>query len=62
MAKSKIVKVSEKIADAVTDGYRKIETGVVAGYTKLEDKFIDQFLTKEGETTEEARKRLKNGE
>ena len=69
MAKSKIVQANEKIATAVTGGYKKIETGVVkgyrkiedgavSGYTKLEDKFIDQFLTREGETVEEARKRL----
>ena len=70
MAKSKIVQANEKIATAVTGGYKKIETGVVkgyrkieggavSGYTKLEDKFIDQFLAREGETVEEARNRLK---
>ena len=40
-------------------GYRKIEDGTVSGYTKLEDKFIDQFLAHEGETVEDARSRLK---
>ncbi len=59
MAKSKIVKINEKIAKSVTDGYKKIETGVVSGYTRIEDKFIDQFLTRDGETVEEARDRLK---
>lgn len=70
MAKSKIIKANEKIAEAVTggykkiekgvvDGYKKIEKGVVGGYTKLEDKFIDAYLTKEGETVEEAKIRLK---
>ncbi len=70
MAKSKIVKVNEKIAEAVTDGYKKIEQGVVdgfkkieqgvvEGYTKIEDKFVDAYLTKEGETVEEAKARLK---
>ena len=70
MAKSKIVKANEKIAEAVTggykkiekgvvDGYKKIEQGVVEGYTKLEDKFVDAYLTKDGETVEEAKARLK---
>jgi len=70
MAKSKIVKANEKIAEAVTggykkiekgvvEGYKKIEQGVVSGYTKMEDKFVDAYLTKEGETVEEAKARLK---
>ena len=70
MAKSKIVKANEKIAEAVTggykkiekgvvDGYKKIEHGVVGGYTKIENKFIDAYLTKDGETVEEAKARLK---
>ena len=70
MAKSRIVKANEKIAKAVTtgykrieegvvDGYKKIEQGVVGGYTKIEDKFVDAYLTKDGETVEEAKARLK---
>lgn len=70
MAKSKIVKANEKIAEAVTggykkiekgvvDGYKKIEKGVVSGYSKIEDKFVDTYLTKDGETVEEAKARLK---
>ena len=70
MAKSKIIKANEKIAKAVTggykkieqgvvDGYKKIEQGVVDGYTKIEDKFVDAYLTKDGETVEEAKERLK---
>ncbi len=39
--------------------YKKIESGAVEGYAKTEDKFIDQFLTKEGETVDEAKDRLK---
>jgi hypothetical protein len=41
------------------DGYKKIEQGVTAGYTKIEDKFVDAYLTKDGETVEEAKARLK---
>ena len=70
MAKSKIVKANEKIAETVTSGYKKIETGVVngykkieqgvvGGYTKIEDKFVEAYLAKDGETVEEAKKRLK---
>ena len=70
MAKSKIVKANEKIAEAVTggykkiekgvvDGYKKIEQGVVSGYTKVEDKFVAAYLKKDGETVEEAKERLK---
>ena len=70
MAKSKIAKANQKIAEVVTGGYKKIEKGVVGaykkieqgvvdGYTKLEDKFVDAYLTKDGETVEEAKSRLK---
>ena len=69
MAKSKLVKANEKIAEAVVGGYKKIEEGVVGGYkkiengavsgfTKISDSFVDQFLTKDGETVEEAKARL----
>ena len=71
MAKSKIIKANEKIAETVSggykkiekgvvDGYKKIEQGVVGGYSKIEDKFIDTYLTREGESLEEAKERLKN--
>lgn len=69
MAKSKFVKANEKIAESVVGGYKKIEEGVVGGYKKIEDgavggfnkiadKFVDSFLTKDGESVEEARARL----
>lgn len=69
MAKSKLVEVNEKIAEGVTAGYKKIEEGVVAGYKKIEegavggfnkiaDRFVDNYLTKEGESVEEAKARL----
>ncbi len=59
MAKSKIVKASEKIAKKAESGYKKIEDTVVGGYTKIEDSFVDRFLTRDGETVEEAKIRLK---
>lgn len=58
MAKSKLVKVNEKIAERVVDGYKKIEEEVVGGFNKITDKFVDCFLTNEGESVEEAKTRL----
>lgn len=60
MAKSKIVKATNKVAQVVTDGYKKIEKSVVGGYTKIEDRFVDRYLTRDGETVEEAKARLKS--
>lgn len=37
----------------------KIEKVVVNGYKKVEDKFVDTFLKKDGETIEEAKTRVK---
>lgn len=62
MAKSKIVKVVNKTADVATKAYKRIENAVTGTYTKIEDKFVDNFLTKEGETIEDAKKRLKTEE
>lgn len=61
--------VYHKIEDAVVDGYRKIEDGVVSGYQKIEsgvvegfskmtDKFVEKFFTREGESVEDAKKRM----
>lgn len=44
----------------VVDGYKKVETGVVGAYEKAEDKFVDRFLTKDGESIAEAKERLKS--
>lgn len=43
---------------AVTQGYKKIEEGVVEGFNKVSDKFIDVLFAKEGETVEQARARM----
>ena len=66
---SKFVEVNEKIAEVVVDGYKKIEDGVVGGYKKIEqgavdgftkvtDKCVEKMFAKEGETVEDAKKRL----
>ena len=70
---AKIADMSEKIAKTVTEGYQKIENGVVSGYKKIEegvvegfgkvsDKFVETLFAKEGESVEEARKRLSGGD
>ena len=61
MAKSKLVKANEKIAEKVVGTFGKIEDTVVQGYTKIEDAIVNHYLTKDGETVEEAKKRI-NGE
>ena len=69
MAKSKLAEMNKKIEEGVVSGYKKIEEGVVGGYKKIEngavegfgkitDKFVDQFLAREGESVEDAKKRL----
>lgn len=69
MAKSKLVHANEKVAESVVASYKKIEESVVSGYKKIEestverfskiaDRFVDNYLTKEGETVAEAKKRL----
>lgn len=47
-----------KIEDGVVGGYKKIEEGVVGGFTKMVDGFVDRFLTREGETAQEAKARM----
>ena len=41
------------------DVNKKIKETVVGGYKKVEDKFVDKFLRKDGETIEEAKERIK---
>ena len=66
---SKFVEANEKIAegvvkgykkneDGVVGGYKKIETGVVEGFGKVTDKCVEVLFTKEGESVEDAKKRL----
>lgn len=41
---------------------KKIENTVVEGYKKIEDKFVNQYLTKDEENVEETKARLKREE
>ena len=70
---TKLADMNEKIAQTVTEGYKKIEDGVVGGYKKIEDgvvegfgkvsdKFVEKLFAREGESMEEAKKRLSGEE
>ena len=52
----------KKIEDGVVSGYKKVEEGVVEGFGKVSDKFIDVLFAKEGESVEDAKKRLSGEE
>lgn len=58
MAKSKLVKTNKKIAEEVVGSYKNIEKTVVGAFNKISDKFVDNYLTKDGESIEDAKKRL----
>ena len=53
-----VVKGYKKIEDGIVGGYKKIETGVVEGFGKVTDKCVGVLFAKDGESVEEARKRL----
>lgn len=70
---SKFVEANEKIAEAAQKGYKKIEDSVVGAYQKVEDTFVNGFekvtdkcveklFAKEGESVEDAKKRLSGEE
>ena len=52
----------EKIAGGVVEGYKKIETGAVEGFGKVVDKCVEVLFAKEGESVEDAKKRLSHKE
>ena len=47
------------IETGVVDAYKNIESGVVDAYKNIENQFVEHFLTRKGETPEEAAQRLK---
>ena len=56
----KLVEVGYKIiADGVTDGFAKIENGVVTGFNSVNDWFVSKLFQRKGETLEECKARLK---
>lgn len=48
----------KKIENGVVDGYKKIESGVVDGFNKVSDKCVEVLFAKDGESVEDAKKRL----
>jgi hypothetical protein len=52
----------KKIEDGVVGGYKKIENGAVEGFGKVVDKCVEVLFAKEGETVEDAKKRLNHKE
>ena len=57
-----VVEGYQKIEDGVVTGYKKMETGVVEGFGKVVDKCVEVLFTKEGESVEDAKKRLNHKE
>ena len=55
------VKSYKAIETGTVGAYKAIETAVVGTYKKIEDEFVDTFLREDGETIEEAKKRI-NGQ
>jgi hypothetical protein len=49
----------EKIEDTVVSGYKKVEHGAVSGFNKLTDKMVKTFFSREGETVDETKERLR---
>lgn len=51
-------KIEKAMEEGAADAYNAIEDGAVTGFNKIADKFVGAFLTREGETVQEARARL----
>jgi len=56
-----VVQGYKKIENGVVEGYKKIENGVVEGFGKVTDKCVEKLFAKEGESVEDAKKRLNGG-
>ena len=54
-----VVDTYEKIEDAVVSGYKRIEEGAVTGFQKLTDKMVEKLFSREGESVEETKERLR---
>ncbi len=67
---AKLADTNEKIAEKVVGGYKTMETGIVGSYMKMQttivdnavkvmDKCTEALFSKEGETLEETKDRLR---
>lgn len=54
----KVVGAYNAVENGVVGTYKKVEDGVVGTYKKIEDKFVETFFAKDGESPEEAKKRM----
>ena len=52
----------KKIEGGVVTGYKKIETGAVEGFGKVVDKCVEVLFARDGESVDEAKKRLSHKE
>lgn len=55
---SGVVGTYKKIEDGVVGTYKKIEDGFVGAYHKVEDFFVEKLFVRDGETVEDAKKRM----
>lgn len=53
-----VVESYRKIEKNVIDGCKKLEDIVVGGFDQVSDRFVDTFLTRKGESVEEAKARM----
>lgn len=58
MAKSKLVNMNKKIAAQVITGFQQISDAVTGNYKRIEDWFVDRYLTMDGESVSDAKIRL----
>lgn len=56
--KQKVTEGYKKIENGVVEGYKKIQNGVVDGFNKVSDKCVEVLFAKDGESVEDAKKRL----
>ena len=52
----------EKIESGVVEGYKKIENGAVEGFEKVVDKCVEVLFARDGESVEDAKRRLNHKE
>lgn len=45
--------------ERVTEAFHQVEGAATGGYARIEDAFVERYLAREGETVEEAKRRLK---
>ncbi len=56
---SGVVEGYKKMEQGAVDGYKKVEAGAVTGFQKVMDFFIRKLFTRQGETLQETKARLK---